>query len=77
MRAARIRLWAEHLEAPAEQLQGDPVELIDSRWRPIAYEQQERREAGEAMTHRLARLPHISKRLRRVLGPLDGLLFDG
>ena len=77
VRASRIRLWAEHLEAPEEKLQGDPVELIDSLWMPIAYEQQERREAGEAMTHRLARLPHISKRLRRVLGPLDGLLFDG
>ena len=29
------------------------------------------------MTHRLARLPHVSKRLRRLLGPLDGLVFDG
>ena len=53
------------------------MELIDSRWKPIAYEQQARRDAGEAMTHRLARLPHVSKRLRRLLGPLDGLVFDG
>ena len=53
------------------------MELIDSRWKPIACEQQARREAGEAMTHRLARLPHVSKRLRRLLGPLDGLVFDG
>jgi len=29
------------------------------------------------MTHRLTRLPHVSKRLRRLLGPLDGLVFDG
>jgi phosphatidylserine/phosphatidylglycerophosphate/cardiolipin synthase-like enzyme len=77
VRAARIRLWAEHLETPAERLQGDPVDLIDSLWMPIAYEQQERRGAGQPMTHRLARLPHVSKRLRRVIGPLDGLLFDG
>ena len=76
-RAARIQLWSEHLEASPDELQGDPVELIDSRWKPIAYEQQARREAGEAMTHRLARLPHVSKRLRRLLGPLDGLVFDG
>ena len=76
-RAARIRLWSEHLEAPAHELRGDPVELIDARWRPIATEQQELREAGEAMTHRLARLPHVSKRLRRLLGPLDGVVVDG
>jgi phosphatidylserine/phosphatidylglycerophosphate/cardiolipin synthase-like enzyme len=77
VRAARIRLWSEHLEAPPEELQGDPIEVIDSRWKPIAYEQKMRREAGEAMTHRLAALPHVSKRLRRLLGPLDGLVFDG
>ena len=29
------------------------------------------------MTHRLARLPHVSRRLRRLSGPLDGLVFDG
>src|SRR5450756_774804 len=39
-RAARIQLWSEHLEASPDELQGDPVELIDSRWKPIAYEQQ-------------------------------------
>ena len=76
-RAARIRLWSEHLEMPPDQLQGDPAELIDSLWKPIAAEQQARREAGEPMTHRLARLPHVSKRLRRLLGPLDGMVFDG
>ncbi len=76
-RAARIRLWSEHLEMPPDQLQGDPGELVDSLWKPIAAEQQERRQAGEAMTHRLARLPHVSKRLRRLLGPLDGMVFDG
>jgi phosphatidylserine/phosphatidylglycerophosphate/cardiolipin synthase-like enzyme len=76
-RAARIRLWSEHLEAPPAELQGDPVELIDTRWRPIATAQQARREAGEAMTHRLAGLPHVSRRLRRLLGPLDGVVVDG
>ena len=76
-RASRIRLWSEHLEMPPDQLQGDPAELIDSLWKPIAAEQQERGEAGEAMTHRLARLPYVSKRLRRLLGPLDGMVYDG
>jgi phosphatidylserine/phosphatidylglycerophosphate/cardiolipin synthase-like enzyme len=45
-RAARIQLWSEHLEASPDELQGDPVELIDSRWKPIAYEQQARRDGG-------------------------------
>ena len=76
-RAARLRLWTEHLEAPPVELQGDPIELIDARWRPIAAAQQARREAGEAMTHRLAGLPHVSRRLRRLLGPLDGIVVDG
>ena len=76
-RAARIRLWSEHLEMSPEELQGDPVELIDSLWKPIAAEQQARREAGEVMTHRLARLPHVSRRVRRLLGPLSGLMVDG
>jgi phosphatidylserine/phosphatidylglycerophosphate/cardiolipin synthase-like enzyme len=76
-RAARIRLWSEHLEMEPDQLQADPVELIDTFWKPIAAEQQERRERGEAMTHRLARLPQVSKRLRRLLGPLDGMVYDG
>ncbi len=76
-RAARIRLWSEHLEASPDELEGDPVQIIDSRWKPIAYEQYARRQAGEAMTHRLAGLPHVSKRLRRLLGPLDGVVFDG
>jgi phosphatidylserine/phosphatidylglycerophosphate/cardiolipin synthase-like enzyme len=76
-RAARIRLWSEHLELPESALQGDPVRLVDEQWKPVAYEQQRRRQAGERMTHRLARLPYVSKRTRRLLGPLDGLLFDG
>jgi phosphatidylserine/phosphatidylglycerophosphate/cardiolipin synthase-like enzyme len=76
-REARIRLWSEHLEVPPGGLLGDPVALVDSHWKPIAYEQQERREAGRPMTHRLARLPHVSRRLRRLAGPLDGLVFDG
>jgi phosphatidylserine/phosphatidylglycerophosphate/cardiolipin synthase-like enzyme len=76
-RETRIRLWSEHLEMAQGELQGDPAGLVDAYWKPIAAEQQARRETGEPMTHRLARLPHVSKRLRRLLGPLDGMVYDG
>jgi phosphatidylserine/phosphatidylglycerophosphate/cardiolipin synthase-like enzyme len=76
-RAARLRLWSEHLEAPEEDLRGDPADVIDGLWRPIARDQLARRREGRPMTHRLAELPHVSKRTRRLLGPVDGLLFDG
>jgi phosphatidylserine/phosphatidylglycerophosphate/cardiolipin synthase-like enzyme len=73
----RRRLWAEHLELPIDQLPTDPVEAIDDYWKPISAEQLERRNTGQPLTHRLARLPNISKRSGRILGPLNGLLVDG
>jgi phosphatidylserine/phosphatidylglycerophosphate/cardiolipin synthase-like enzyme len=76
-RETRRRLWAEHLELPVDRLPDDPTEAVDELWQPIAKEQFERREAGEPPTHRLCRLPHLSRRSRRLLGPLDGLLVDG
>jgi phosphatidylserine/phosphatidylglycerophosphate/cardiolipin synthase-like enzyme len=76
-RRARLRLWAEHLECSEEDLTGDPCELIDDLWRPIAEEQLERLEDGRPLTHRLIRLPHVSRRTARLLGPLQGLLVDG
>jgi hypothetical protein len=71
------RLWSEHLELPVEQLQRDPIEVIDELWKPISKEQLERRTAGLPLTHRLVCLPHVSKRSGRLLGPLSGLLVDG
>jgi phosphatidylserine/phosphatidylglycerophosphate/cardiolipin synthase-like enzyme len=77
-RTTRERLWAEHLELPRSEVDGiDPITLIDERWRPIAAEQLRRREAGERPTHRLIALPGVSKRSRRLLGPLMGLVDDG
>ena len=77
-RATRERLWAEHLERPLEQLAGrEPAELVDEVWEPIAREQLERRKAGLRQTHRLTRLPHVSRRSRRFLGPIQSLLVDG
>jgi phosphatidylserine/phosphatidylglycerophosphate/cardiolipin synthase-like enzyme len=76
-RQTRLRLWSEHLGGPLEALQGDPATVIDDVWRPLATEQLERRAAGAPLTHRLVRLAHISKRSKRLLGPLQSLLVDG
>ena len=76
-RRTRLRLWSEHLELPIDDLPDDPITAIDRLWRPISEEQLERRLAGEPLTHRLTRLPHVSRRTARLLGPLNGLLVDG
>lgn len=77
-RATRERLWAEHLEVAQDAIAGlAPAEVVDQRWRPIAMEQLRRRDAGEPPTHRLIALPGVSKRARRLLGPLAGMVDDG
>lgn len=76
-RAARLELWAEHLELRPEALPADPARAIDELWRPLAEEQLARRQAGHELTHRLLRLPHVSRRSAALLGPLNGLLVDG
>jgi phosphatidylserine/phosphatidylglycerophosphate/cardiolipin synthase-like enzyme len=76
-RETRIRLWAEHLELDAATVAAaDPRELIDERWRPIAYEQLDRLRAGAPPSHRLLALPGVSRRSRRLLGPLVSLIDD-
>ncbi|MBV8396813.1 MAG: phospholipase [Actinobacteria bacterium] len=76
-RALRLRLWSEHLECSESELEGEVVDVVDNRWRPCAEEQRARLTRGEALTHRLALLPGVSRRARGLLGPLDGLLVDG
>jgi phosphatidylserine/phosphatidylglycerophosphate/cardiolipin synthase-like enzyme len=76
-RQTRLRLWAEHLARPLETLAGDPATLIDEIWRPLASEQLERRTAGAHLTHGLVGLAHVSRRSKRLLGPLQSLLVDG
>jgi phosphatidylserine/phosphatidylglycerophosphate/cardiolipin synthase-like enzyme len=76
-RATRLQLWAEHLGCPVDELDGDPASVIDERWRPLASEQLERRAAGAPLTHGLVKLPHVSRRAKRLLGPLQSLLVDG
>jgi phosphatidylserine/phosphatidylglycerophosphate/cardiolipin synthase-like enzyme len=76
-RKTRLRLWAEHLELPADKIPADPTQAIDELWKPISKDQLARRNAGSPLTHRLVELPHVSKRTRRALGPLDSLVVDG
>jgi phosphatidylserine/phosphatidylglycerophosphate/cardiolipin synthase-like enzyme len=76
-RETRLALWAEHLESTPAEVDGDPAEVIDRRWRPIAEEQLDRRRKGLPLTHRLMRLDHVSRRSARLLGPLQGLVVDG
>jgi phosphatidylserine/phosphatidylglycerophosphate/cardiolipin synthase-like enzyme len=77
-RHTRIRLWAEHLQVePSEISERDVHAVVDEMWRPIAFEQLDRQNRGEPPTHRLLKLPGASRRVRRLLGPLNGLLTDG
>jgi phosphatidylserine/phosphatidylglycerophosphate/cardiolipin synthase-like enzyme len=77
-RQTRVRLWAEHLELSEDRVDGAAVvELVDEYWRPIAHEQLQRRRSGAPPTHRLLELPGVSRRSRRLLGPLTGLVDDG
>jgi phosphatidylserine/phosphatidylglycerophosphate/cardiolipin synthase-like enzyme len=76
--ATRVRLWAEHLEVDVSALrQRDPCEVVDELWGPISAEQLARLQRGERPTHRLLAMPGASRRARRLLGPLNGLLDDG
>ena len=48
-RATRLRLWSEHLELPLEDVEGDPIKLIDEQWERIASEQLELLEGSQAL----------------------------
>jgi phosphatidylserine/phosphatidylglycerophosphate/cardiolipin synthase-like enzyme len=64
VRDTRLRLWREHLRR--DDVDGEPHDVIDRLWLPTA-------EQGD----HLALLPHVSRRARRLLGPINGLLVDG
>ena len=76
-RATRLRLWAEHLELPVDEVAGAPADVVDRLWRPIARRERERRERGEPRAHRLRELTPGSRRLERLLGPMDAVVVDG
>jgi phosphatidylserine/phosphatidylglycerophosphate/cardiolipin synthase-like enzyme len=76
-RETRLRLWAEHLECDPAELEGDPAQVVDERWRPLAEEQHERAKRYGHGTQKLRLLPNISRRTKGALGPLNGFLVDG
>ena len=76
-RDTRERLWAEHLELSLDDVrERDPRALVDEHWIPIAHDQLHRERAGAEPTHRLIALPGVSRRSRRLLGPLTGIVDD-
>ena len=64
VRDTRLTLWREHLRR--DDVDGPAHEVVDRLWRATA-------EDGD----HLAFLPGVSRRTRRFLGPLNGLLVDG
>jgi phosphatidylserine/phosphatidylglycerophosphate/cardiolipin synthase-like enzyme len=77
VRDARLRLWSEHLERPAEEVAGDPARVFDEIWLPHAREQLERRRRGDAAAGRCSLLPSVSRRSKALWGPLNSLIVDG
>jgi phosphatidylserine/phosphatidylglycerophosphate/cardiolipin synthase-like enzyme len=73
----RQRLWSEHLELPVADIPADTTTAIDTIWKPLSAEQLQRRKQGQPLTHRLVRLPNLSRRSGRALGPISGLFVDG
>jgi phosphatidylserine/phosphatidylglycerophosphate/cardiolipin synthase-like enzyme len=76
-RDARLRLWSEHLELGVGEIEGDPIAVIDERWRPLASRNAEHRRLHGWTPHRLVALPHVSRRAEALRGPVNGLLVDG
>jgi phosphatidylserine/phosphatidylglycerophosphate/cardiolipin synthase-like enzyme len=76
-RETRLRLWSEHLELPIDEIRDEaPAETFDRRWMPMAEEQLERLRDDAHLTHRLVMLPGVSVKHRRILGALEGRLYD-
>jgi phosphatidylserine/phosphatidylglycerophosphate/cardiolipin synthase-like enzyme len=75
-RATRLRLWSEHLGVPEDEIAGDPTEVIDRLWIPIARRECERHANDESRTHRLRALPPSSRKIERLLGPMDAIVVD-
>jgi phosphatidylserine/phosphatidylglycerophosphate/cardiolipin synthase-like enzyme len=76
-RATRLRLWAEHLGLPEDHVGGDARRVVDEIWRPHAQDQLRRLESGQRLTGHLVELPHVSRRSKRLFGPIQSLLVDG
>jgi phosphatidylserine/phosphatidylglycerophosphate/cardiolipin synthase-like enzyme len=77
VRGTRLRLWSEHLALPEDAIAGDPAEVIDRFWIPIARRERERYHARQRREHRLRELTPGSRKLERLLGPMDAIVVDG
>ena len=76
-RSSRLELWAEHLETTQDEIDRDSTEIVDELWNPIADEQLERIRSGLPLSHRLVKLPGVSRRRARVSGAIQSRIFDG
>jgi phosphatidylserine/phosphatidylglycerophosphate/cardiolipin synthase-like enzyme len=75
-RSTRLRLWSEHLELPIADIEGDPAMVFEDKWKSTAKRQLELRESGRPITHRLVELPNVSRRSKRLVGPVQSLFVD-
>jgi phosphatidylserine/phosphatidylglycerophosphate/cardiolipin synthase-like enzyme len=75
-REARLRLWEEHLERPRAEIDGDPAQVFDELWKPLAEERFEHRKRDGWADGKLTLLPHVSRRTEALWGPLNGLMVD-
>jgi hypothetical protein len=75
-RSTRLRLWSEHLELPIADIEGDPVTVFEDKWKSTAKRQLELRESGRPTTKRLVELPNVSRRSKRLVGPVQSLFVD-
>jgi phosphatidylserine/phosphatidylglycerophosphate/cardiolipin synthase-like enzyme len=76
-RRTRLRLWSEHLGLPEAEVEGDPTDVVDRLWIPIARRERERRRADQPREHRLRELTPGSRKLERLVGPMDAIVVDG
>ena len=76
-RTTRLRLWSEHLELPEHQVAGDPTDVIDRLWIPTARRERDLQHTGQPRAHRLRELTPSSRKLDRLLGPMDAIVVDG
>jgi phosphatidylserine/phosphatidylglycerophosphate/cardiolipin synthase-like enzyme len=76
-RGTRLRLWSEHLGRSEDELSGDPTDIVDNLWIPIARRERDLRHTGQPRRHRLRELTAGSRKLERLLGPMDAIVVDG
>jgi phosphatidylserine/phosphatidylglycerophosphate/cardiolipin synthase-like enzyme len=75
-RGTRLRLWSEHLGLPEDEIAGDPADVVDRLWIPIARRERDRYRTGQRREHRLRELTPGSRKVERLLGPMDAIVVD-